>query len=979
MSSPCSTELLEQFLTGSLAAAEESTLHGHLRGCESCCRWLDSHSDNPQLLTWKQGLARLEESTPSGPALEHMLSVLRFGYAEPVQGTEPRMPPRPVLEPPAVTGDLGQIGPYRILAELGRGGMGIVYRGLDGGLGRTVAIKVLRPELADGPAQARLVREARLAARFRHEHAVGVHAVAQTPDGLPYLVLEFVDGQSLSRLLRERRRLEPAEAVDLLVPVADALASAHAAGLVHRDVKPSNILIERGSSRARLTDFGLARAETQKDTLTPDGALLGTPVYMSPEQAAARPTDARTDVYGLGVTLYEVLTGDVPFHGTPLMVVRQLLQDEPRPPRRLHEGIPRDLETICLKAMAREPGRRYATAAALRDDLGRWRAGLPIHARPPGRLEQALRWGRRRPLVAALLLTIALGVAGITWKGAEAVQLRQQAEASRDEAARQRQHAEQNLRQALDVVDAYLTRVSDNPTLKAGNFEPLRRELLLTARNFYAQFVAENPDNPDLLAELGRAYGRLGLITAQLESRGEALRYFEKMRDIFERLHREQSDNPRYQDQLAESCLQEGSCYRVVNQTGKAREDYERCRALRTELVNAHPEDAGYRFGLTQLLLRLGNMHVFVTNSYDDADRTLREARQLYQGLPTGPDAPPEYRCGFADTLLLLGMLHGLIDEPGLQIEYCREAAAQFESLTRSCPEEASYLLGLLNSSSELGFGYLRLGRIDEAEKTWRHSLELGEQLRTQHPACSYYRHVVADGHYNLAVLLFHERGRREAAHSELEQTLAVEEPLTLEYPDVGEYTFCVCNALRDLCNQYGEIGSAQSWGEAYANKVRAAHPDGAPADLGSLRDTLATFEERVAAPPATPPDQAARDAYAVAVSAADQQEARARDHAINGNEAWGVALNHARAATAALRAGLPASVADAQCARAVAWLEQAYTRHHFSAVGTYYSLFDERLLSPLRGREDFQRLANRMKHDRQATQAASREKPGQD
>ena len=317
-----------------------------------------------------------------------------------------------------LSADLGTIGHYRLLNELGRGGMGIVYRAWDESLSRLVAVKVLRPEQAHETDRLRLVREARITAQFRHEHAVMVHAVACPHDGLPYLVMEYVLGPTLAQLIDSPECPEPRAVAKLVAEVADALEAAHAVGLVHRDVKPSNILIEKGTGRAKITDFGLARTETGPSSLSREGFLAGTPTYMSPEQVrGVAVVDARTDVYGLGATFYQALTGVTPYRGAPHLVLRQVIEEEPPPPRRLNDRVPRDLETICQKAMAKEPARRYQSAAALANDLRHWLNGEPIEARPVGRFERAYRWARRNPRVAglsaALVLVFTAGFLGV--------------------------------------------------------------------------------------------------------------------------------------------------------------------------------------------------------------------------------------------------------------------------------------------------------------------------------------------------------------------------------------------------------------------------------------------------------------------------------------------------------------------------------------------------------------------------------------
>jgi WD40 repeat protein len=331
------------------------------------------------------------------------------------------------LGPPVLPGDLGSLGPYRVLAEVGRGGMGIVLRAYDPELRRTVALKVLPPDRADANARARFAREAQAAAGIEHDHVVPVYAVANSSDGPPYLVMQYVEGPTLRERIKAEGRLDPHEAARVGAQAAEGLAAAHRAGLVHRDIKPANIILDQAQGRAKIMDFGLARATALPGGITQAGTILGTPEYMSREQLLEpERVDGRTDVYGLGVTLYEALTGEVPFRGVAHMVLQQIVSDDPRPPRRLNDRVPRDLETICLKCLEKEPGRRYATAQELAEDLRRFLAGQPIQARPVGRAERLWRWGRRNPLVAslvaALFLVLAGGLAGATsqWLRAEA-------------------------------------------------------------------------------------------------------------------------------------------------------------------------------------------------------------------------------------------------------------------------------------------------------------------------------------------------------------------------------------------------------------------------------------------------------------------------------------------------------------------------------------------------------------------------------
>jgi WD40 repeat protein/serine/threonine protein kinase len=373
--------------------------------------------------------------------------------------------------PPAIPG-------YEVLAELGRGGMGVVYQARQLSLGRDVALKMLRDEWDASPdGLARFRAEAVKLARARHPNIVEVYEVGEQ-GGRPYFTMEFCPGGSLEDRL-DGTPMPAGEAARLVECLARAVHNAHGQGIVHRDLKPGNILFRTEAKGRRteeelspqssvlstegvlspvVSDFGLAKAV---DRAVPAGAstvgILGTPSYMAPEQAAGRVREVgpAADVYALGAILYELLTGRPPFKAATVMdTLMQVVSDEPVPPRQLQSKTPRDLETVCLKCLRKEPGRRYGSALDLAEDLRRFRSGEPIVARPVGRVERGAKWVRRNPAVAGLLAAVAValllgaGVAALfavraDWRRLEAEQAREEAEEQEKAAQKEKKTAQE--------------------------------------------------------------------------------------------------------------------------------------------------------------------------------------------------------------------------------------------------------------------------------------------------------------------------------------------------------------------------------------------------------------------------------------------------------------------------------------------------------------------------------------------------------
>ncbi len=500
----------------------------------------------------------------------------------------------------------GRLGDFEIGREIGRGGMGVVYEAVQLSLGRRVALKVLPfAAMLDPNRLQRFQNEARAAACLHHANIVPIFAVG-CDRGVHFYAMQYIEGRNLAVLIHDARRQarlppedsDPSPAPDgrptdvhppavapdasthvqaavpterprtpdvsfqtaarLAVQAAEALHHAHEQGVIHRDVKPANVIVD-AAGRLWVTDFGLAQVQSDP-RLTTTGNLIGTLRYMSPEQASGDQTvDHRTDIFSLGATLYELLALRPAFGGRDrAKVLRRVVQDEPKPPRRIDPSIPADLETIVGKAMAKSPADRYPTALALADDLRRFLDDKPILAKRPSLLEKAARWSRRRRrLVGAVIGVLLLAVCGlaastvlISWQKAEtqkaldllnveqnnkdrALELLKQEETQKDTALRaeedQRRQAQEAARKARQVLN-FFTQVGEEEIPDKPELRPIRRKLLEAALSYYEEFIEKQGDDPSVQAEMTASKLRIGSILEEMGQKEEALAMYEQVR-----------------------------------------------------------------------------------------------------------------------------------------------------------------------------------------------------------------------------------------------------------------------------------------------------------------------------------------------------------------------------------------------------------------------------------------------------------------
>jgi len=349
------------------------------------------------------------------------LDVLAVGPLAAYTGSAPRPPQSETGTSNPNIGRLRYFGDYELLEEVARGGMGVVYKARQVSLNRIVAVKmIVAGQLANAEALQRFIAEAEAAANLRHPNIVAIYEVGEH-DGQHYFSMEYVEGQNLCALVKEKP-LPAAQAAQYVRIIAEAIHYAHERGTLHRDLKPSNVLLDSFDD-PRITDFGLAKQVMGASELTLSGQVLGTPSFMPPEQAAGKrgALGPPSDVYAVGAILYHLVTGRPPFVAeTVIDTLRLVAESEPVSPRLLTPSVPRDLETICLKCLEKAPAKRYQTAQSLADELGRFLRDEPILARQVGTPEKLWRWCRRKPLVAGLgaglILVFVTGLAGVLWE-----------------------------------------------------------------------------------------------------------------------------------------------------------------------------------------------------------------------------------------------------------------------------------------------------------------------------------------------------------------------------------------------------------------------------------------------------------------------------------------------------------------------------------------------------------------------------------
>ena len=615
----------------------------------------------------------------------------------------------PPIPPPPTPSVLPSVPGYEIRAKLGEGGMGVVYSAWQVSLKRVVALKMmLAGPFADQEELARFRTEAEAVASLQHPHIVQIHEIGEA-EGRPYIALEFCPSGSLADKLRGTV-LPAGEAAAVVETLARTMHAVHERKIVHRDLKPANVLLTEDGT-PKVTDFGLAK-KLDEPGKTETGTVMGSAPYMAPEQASGEGKEIgpATDVYALGAILYECLTGRPPFKAaTTLDTLMQVREDEPVPPRRLQSKTPRDLETVCLKCLQKDGTRRYSSAAALAEDLRRFRAGEPIVARPMGPLGRAAKWARRRPAVAVFLALFVVSlIAGASVSTGLAIVAHDRA----DQADRERDRANNDFHLALTATRQMLT-VERDQLKNAPQMELGRRDLLENAVQSYTELVKEEPDDPQLRFEIGQAWNAVGDIYRLLGERDKAADAHRRAVEVLDKLRREHPEEPKNREELAAAYQNLALAQQTANPKA-AEENYNQALDLLTALVKEHGDRAEYRryLGHTR-----GNLAALYQTA-QDWDKAIGLTEQTAKDLETAavqendPSRKRQDQYELAKALDNLGMLYAqtIIDpgEPAAKAEGAMNRAMTIrEDLVRIDGGDAAYQQDLAISRQNMAVLYL--------------------------------------------------------------------------------------------------------------------------------------------------------------------------------------------------------------------------------------------------------------------------------
>jgi serine/threonine-protein kinase len=758
---------------------------------------------------------------------------------------------------------------FRVLRPHARGGLGAVFVALDTELHREVALKqILEAHADDETSRSRFLLEAEITGGLEHPGIVPVYGLGSYDDGRPYYAMRFIRGDSLKEAIEHfharhgnrpvgwverseahqsasatqpvglddsthptndpgRRSLELRKLLRRFLDICNAIDYAHSRGVLHRDLKPGNVIVGR-HGETLVVDWGLAKATGQSDpssgerTLRPSsasgsaetlpGSALGTPAYMSPEQAEGdlEHLGPRSDVYSLGATLYCLLTGRPPYAGDPMDVIPRVQRGDFRPPRAIDPSIDRALEAVCLKAMALNPEDRYGSGRALAEDIERWMADEPVSAWREPLARRARRWARRnRSLVTGAAAALLAGVVGLA--AVLAVQTRAKAELARSlanetkanqalgaanaELARSRAAVQARYDLAVAAIKTFHTGVSEDFLLKEDRFQELRDRLLKSAGDFYGRLGALLGRESDRASRraLLQANFEVAELTGKVGQSAAALAAHRRVLAAREVLAGEAVASAELKADVGRSLTAVAGLLSATGQTDEALTTFRKAEGLLAELA----ESASARSALAACRSRLGWL-LHETGHAGDGLAVLRLARAEQEVLASAAGAATEARADLAATGTRIGMLLSATGQPTeAEGEYRRALSIQ-QKLAEDNPTDIQFRSSLASSHGNLGLLMSATGRLAAAEVELRGAMVLFQKLAEDHPAVTQFRNLLANVHNQLGNLLSNT-GRPTGAEGEYRQVLALQQKLADDHPTVTQFRSLLAGSHMNL------------------------------------------------------------------------------------------------------------------------------------------------------------------------------------
>jgi serine/threonine protein kinase len=757
------------------------------------------------------------------------------------------------VDPSACEGPGAVIGPYKLLEQIGEGGFGVVFMAEQHKpIRRKVALKVVKPGMDTRQVVARFEAERQALALMDHPNIAKVLDAGQTDNGRPYFVMDLVKGLPITDFC-DQSQLTSRERLELFVLVCQAVQHAHQKGIIHRDLKPSNVLVtvQDGAALVKVIDFGIAKAMGQqlidKTVFTGFAQMIGTPLYMSPEQAALSnvDVDTRSDIYSLGVLLYELLTGTTPFDKERLRTVgydemRRILREEepPKPstrlstlgqaattistqrqsdPRRLCQFLRGDLDWIVMRALAKDRNERYATAKEFADDVVRFLDDRPVQARPPTWTDRLRKWARRHTsLVRAAAALAALAVVALAVGALLLSAKNRELALANVQEGQARAQAETNFELAKESINEFVASVTEDRHLQMrGELHDLRHKLLASAVPFLEKLGQQKPGAEAIEVQRAWAYGRLGVVRQQMGEVTKALADAEAMKAILEQLAHDHPATTAYRRDLARAHTNRGAYLKELHRTEEALAAFAQAQAFWEELTaNAllnDPEQAKNYIDRGNLLQDLRRYEEAVA----DYQAALAILDKAVADLPRYRREQAVTRSNLANALRPLGRRQEAL------AALTRAAQIQDELLTEA-PGDPLYGADLGATRLNLGNLLLELNRPKDAQASYVKVLTSMEPLAVKYPSVPRPRQYQAMAYNSIVYLLLRQR-RFDEALTYSQNGLRVQERLVADFPKTPQYRSQLATAYMNNGTLLTEMGRGEE-GLVPLQKALALH-----------------------------------------------------------------------------------------------------------------------------------------------------------